>query len=224
LLILLFSANREFDKQMVKASYSSIAEADIVMVIIDANKGITNTTKQIIAQIPSNKKQVLSINKMDLLSKEKMFNLLQQANTLSNFNHFFVVSATKNKGIDSLLKYLFSNVPQADWLFLEDDLSNQSLQQMATEITREKIYEYVHQELPYNIAVEHDKWEETPVNITIYQTINVAKASYKPILLGEKASKIKSIRMASQQDISKLVNKKVSLFLHVKVNNKWLLS
>ncbi|MFL1781062.1 GTPase Era [Candidatus Hepatincolaceae symbiont of Richtersius coronifer] len=216
----IFTPSRDFDQAMVNLSYSQINEADKVIFLLDAQKGITLQTANILAKLDPNKENILVINKIDLVSKEALINLINYFKEYKQLNRFFMISALKNEGVNDLLTYLQNNLSHNVWYYEEDQLSDVPLYKLATEITREKIYKFLNQELPYNIVVEHQQWEETPNTIKIYQNIYVAKSNYKGMILGSKGSKIKEIRLAAMDEMKKNFNKKVSLFLYIKVDEK----
>jgi GTP-binding protein Era len=216
----IFNPQRDFDKEMVNTSYSQIEEADIVAVLLDSNKGLTQQTKNIIQRIPENKKAIFIFNKVDLIKKEKLLELISKIEDSHKFDRFFMISALKNKGINDMLLYFENNTAHDNWFFDEDQTSDLQLNQLATEITREKIYKHLHQELPYQIAVVHDKWEETEDTISIHQTIFIVKSNYKGMILGKGGEKIKQIKVDSSNDLEKEFGKKVKLYLYVKVDEK----
>ncbi len=216
----IFNSKRDFDKEMINLSYSQIKEADIVAVIADSNKRITEHTRNIIKKIPENKKVIFIFNKVDLIRKEKLLELVSQLDDSNKFDRFFMISALKKKGINDLLLYLENNTFHNNWFYDENQISDLQLNQLATEITREKIYKHLHQELPYQITVVHDKWEETDQSISIYQTIFIAKNNYKGIILGKSGEKIKQIKVDSSKDLEKEFGKKIKLYLYVKVDEK----
>lgn len=218
----IFNPQRDFDKNMVDISYSAIEEADSIIFLLDANKGLTKLSSSIIEKLPENKKNIFVINKVDLIAKDKLLDLVNQIKDYNKFSDFFYISAKTGLGVDNLVSYLIKNSKEDVWYFDEDQTSDQSLSKIATEITREHIYEFLHQELPYNMAVEHLSWEEDDVKITIHQNVYAINDNHKSMLIGKNASKIKQIRISSQKQMEKLFGKRVSLFLMVKVSDKWL--
>lgn len=216
----IFIPQRDFDKEMVNLSYSQIEEADIIAVIIDANKGLTEHTKSIISKIPNNKKAIFIFNKVDLIKKEKLLELISQIENSNKFDRFFMISALKKKGLKDILLYLNNNTVHNNWFYDEEQISDLQVNQLASEITREKIYKHLHQELPYQIVVVHDKWEEDDEFISIHQTIFVSKNNYKGMILGKGGEKIKQIKKDSSQDLEKEFGKQVKLYLYVKVDEK----
>lgn len=218
----IFNPKRSFDKEMVNLSYSQIKEADIILFLVDANKGLTEQTKNIIAKIPKNKTNIVVFNKVDLIPKEKLLELVKGIEDLDKFAKVFMISALKKQGLKELLLYLQNNIPADNWYFDSEQTTNLPEYQQATEITQEQIYLQLHQELPYNICVEHVSWQETDEKIIIYQDIYVSKDSYKGMILGKQGTKIKQIRIKANKAMVKQFHKAVELHLHIKVNDKWL--
>jgi GTP-binding protein Era len=217
----IFSPRRRFDKAMVSHSFSQMNDADLILVLLDGNKGITKHFQNITDHLPVGKKAILVINKADLIADNDLDTLNEK---LEEYKHFFadtfLISALKKNGLNHLLNYLAQQMPDHEWYFDEDQISDQPLQKLATEITREKVYKFLNQELPYNILVEHNSWKEDVRKIVIHQTIYVVKPSHKMIVLGGEGEKIKSIRLAAMDDMSKVFNKPVSLYLFVKIDDK----
>lgn len=218
----IFNPKRSFDKEMVNLSYSQITEADMVLFLVDANKGLTAQTKNIIAKLPNKKTNIFVFNKVDLIPKEKLLELVKGIEDLHKFAKVFMISALKKQGLKELLLYLENNIPIDNWYFGSDQITNLPEYQQATEITQEQIYAQLHQELPYNICVEHVSWQETDEKIIIYQDIYVTKTSYKGMILGKQGAKIKQIRIKAAKAMFKQFHKTVELHLHIKVNDKWL--
>ena len=218
----IFNPKRSFDKEMVNLSYSQIVNADIILFLVDANKGLTEQTKNIIAKIPKNKTNIFVFNKVDLIPKEKLLALVKGIEDLDKFAKVFMISALKKQGLKELLLYLQNNIPTDTWYFDSEQTTNLPEYQQATEITQEQIYAQLHQELPYNICVEHVSWQELDEKIIIYQDIYVSKDSYKGMILGKQGTKIKQIRIKSTKAMVKQFHKNVELHLHIKVNDKWL--
>jgi GTP-binding protein Era len=162
------------------------------------------------------------LNKVDKTPKDKLLMLAQTISQTYGFNEIFMISALKAQGTDDLLKYINQHMPQASWLFEEDDLTDLSLQDLATEFTREKLFAFLHQEIPYGLMVQHELWkEDTPGKVQIYQRIVIEKNNHKGIVLGHNGTLIKKVREAAQKDIRQLIQKKVQLFLQVVVKEDW---
>ncbi|MCL2567224.1 MAG: GTPase Era [Alphaproteobacteria bacterium] len=216
----IFTPKRDFDREMLNISFSQIEEADIIAVMVDSQKGITKYTEDIIKKIPPHKKTIFIFNKVDLIKKEKLLEMLGNIEDSQKFDRFFMVSALKKKGLQDIIIYLANNAVHDNWFYEEDQISDLPLYQLAAEITREKIYKHLHQELPYQITVAADKWEEGDNLITVHQTVFVAKANYKGMILGKGGEKIKQIRIEAMADMQKEFGKRVNLFLYVKVDEK----
>ena len=218
----IFNPKRNFDKAMIKLSYLQIEEADIILFLLDCNKGITHETENILNKLKgaTDKKIILVLNKIDIIKKEELLTLATYFNAQLMFQEIFMVSALKGDGLKDVVKYLENNMCHDLWYFEEDQVSDQQLSQIACEITREKIYKFLNQELPYQIIVEHIQWTENERKIEIHQNIYVAKDNYKGMVLGKGGSKIKDIRMAAMSEMKKEFGKNVSLFLFIKVDEK----
>ncbi len=215
----IFNASRKFDEAMIKLSFSQIKEADQIILLIDANKGITKHTKDIIKKLPDTN-NILVLNKIDLVNKQSLLELLNNFEDKEKFSKFFMISAIKNNGIVDLLSYLRENAKEGTWFFEEDQISDTPLQLLAAEVTREKIYKFLNQELPYNIIVKPLSWKEDDKKIIIHQDIYVTKESHKRILLGKAGEKIKQIRLAATSELEQELEKKINLFLYVKIDDK----
>ena len=193
----IFNPKRNFDKAMIKLSYLQIDEADIILFLLDCNKGITHETENILNKLKSandvGKKIILVLNKIDIIKKEELLKLATYFNDYLIFQEIFMISALKGDGLQTIIKYLNGNMYHDLWYFDEDQVSDQQLSQIACEITREKVYKFLNQELPYQIIVEHIQWKEDNHKIEIHQNINVAKENYKGMVLGKGGSKIKDI-------------------------------
>jgi GTP-binding protein Era len=224
----IFKPQRKFDETMVNTSYSAISDADVVIVLLDANKGLTEKTHEIIKQLPTDKKSILVLNKADLMNQQQILNILNAVKDFNVFDKFFIISAinenldSKKSGVADLILYLEQHLPNNHWFFNHDELSDQNMNIIASEITREQIYKYLHQEIPYNITVEAVKWDETPKSVQIAQNILVSKENYKGMVVGKGGSTIAQIRQGAEFELQKQLNKKVILNLSVKVSNKWL--
>ncbi len=166
--------------------------------------------------------KVLILNKIDLIEREKLLSLTAEANELARFERTFMISATKGDGIADVRDYFAGAMPKGPWLYPEDEISDVPMRLMAAEITREKLYLRLHEELPYQSTVETDSWQELKDgSVRIEQTIYVERDGQKKIVLGQGGKMVKSISMDARKEISKEIEKKVHLFLHVKVREGW---
>ncbi|QOL19736.1 GTPase Era [Candidatus Bodocaedibacter vickermanii] len=218
----IFTPSTRLDKAMVNVALQAIQEADLVCVIIDACKRLTDHERLLTIAKQSGRPICVVLNKVDKTPKDKLLVLAQTISETYGFNEIFMISALKAQGTEDLLKYINQKMPEGPWLFEEDDLTDLSLQDLATEFTREKLFAFLHQEIPYGLMVQHELWkEDTPGKVQIYQRIVIEKNNHKGIVLGHNGTLIKKVREAAQKDIRQLIQKKVQLFLQVVVKEDW---
>jgi len=219
----IFSPRRRLDRAMVTTAWAGAHEADLVGVLIDARDGIEDEAEGILRKLQDVKApHVLILNKIDVVSKEKLLTLAKDATAKAKFEATFMVSALTGDGVSDLKTWLSRHVPQGPWLYPADQISEAPLRQMAAEITREKLFERLHQELPYISTVETDIWKELRRgDIRIEQTIYVERESQRKIVLGKGGQTIKAIGEAARKDIAEIADAKVHLFLFVKVRENW---
>jgi len=219
----IFSPRRRLDRAMVTTAWTGAHEADLVGVLIDARNGIEDEAEDILRRLGDVKTPyVLVLNKVDVVSKEKLLTLAKSANAAAKFEATFMVSALTGDGVSDLKTWLSRHVPQGPWLYPADQISEAPMRQLAAEITREKLFERLHQELPYHSTVETDVWKELRRgDIRIEQTIYVERESQRKIVLGKGGQTIKAIGEAARKDIAEIADAKVHLFLFVKVRENW---
>ncbi|MCA1416309.1 GTPase Era [Bradyrhizobium sp. NBAIM20] len=219
----IFSPKRRLDRAMVSTAWSGAHDADLVCVLLDAKTGIDEEAEAILAKAASvNHDKILVINKVDLVQREKLLALAQAANERMAFARTFMISAISGDGVDDIRKTLADMVPPGPFLYPEDQMSDAPMRQLAAEITREKIYQKLHQELPYQSTVETDKWEERKdKSVRIEQTIYVERESQRKIVLGKGGATIKSIGADSRKELMHILDVPVHLFLFVKVRENW---
>jgi GTP-binding protein Era len=219
----IFSPRRRLDRAMVTTAWTGAHEADLVGVLIDARNGIEDEAEDILRRLEDVKTpRVLVLNKIDVVSKEKLLALAKDANATAKFEATFMVSALTGDGVSDLKTWLSRHLPQGPWLYPVDQISEAPLRQMAAEITREKLFDRLHQELPYNSTVETDVWKELRRgDIRVEQTIYVERESQRKIVLGKGGQTIKAIGEAARKDIAEIADAKVHLFLFVKVRENW---
>jgi GTP-binding protein Era len=219
----IFLPKRRLDRAMVKTAWSGAHDADLVCVLIDARAGIDEEAEAIflkLAQVDHPK--ILVINKIDIVAREKLLKLAQQANQRLTFAETFMVSAMTGDGVDDLRRALARGVPEGPYHYPEDQMSDAPMRHLAAEITREKIFRQLHQELPYQSTVETDSWtERKDKSIRIEQTIFVERESQRKIVLGKAGATIKSIGADSRKEIAEIMGVPVHLFLFVKVRENW---
>lgn len=219
----IFQPKRRLDQAMAQAAWERAADADIVALVIDAKRGLDDKLGPIVEHLPDIKRPTLAIlNKIDLVKKPDLLNLTAALLALKTFDEVFMVSALTGDGVDDLKAYLANAVPEGPWLFPEDQLSDASLRQTAAEITREKLFLRLHEELPYALTVETTQWKELKDgSIRIEQTIYVERESQRRIVLGAKGAMIKEIGQAARAEIAEIAGVPVHLFLFVKVRERW---
>ena len=219
----IFKPKRRLDTAMVTTAWGGAKDADIVMVLIDAERGIKGDADAILTHISGEgQPKILILNKLDRVRPEALLALTETINARVNFQRTFMVSALNGSGCKDLLDYLAEALPEGPWYYPEDQISDLPMRQLAAEITREKLYLRLHQELPYSSHIETERWEEKPDgSVRIEQVIYVERDSQKKIVLGHKGETIRSIGQASRKDIGEILEQKVHLFLFVKVRENW---
>ena len=219
----IFSPKRRLDRAMVTTAWSGAHEADVVGVLIDARKDLEDDNEAILARLSEVKApKLLILNKVDVTAKEALLNLASEANAKAQFEATFMLSALTGDGVSDLKKWLARHVPPGPWLYPPDQMSDAPLRQLAAEITREKLFERLHQELPYHSTVETEQWKELRKgDIRVEQTIYVERESQRKIVLGTGGQTIKAIGEAARKEIAEIAEAKVHLFLFVKVREGW---
>lgn len=219
----IFLPKRRLDRAMVSTAWSGAHDADLVCVLLDAKAGIDEEADAILNKLASvAHPKILVLNKIDLIAREKLLALAQAANERMKFEHTFMISALSGDGVDDLRKTLAKMVPPGPFHYPEDQMSDAPLRHLAAEITREKIFRQLHQELPYQSTVETDSWtERNDKSVRIEQTIFVERESQRKIVLGKGGATIKSIGAESRKEIAEIVGMPVHLFLFVKVRENW---
>jgi len=219
----IFSPKRRLDRAMVSTAWSGAHDADLVCVLLDAKAGIDEEADAILKKLATvAHPKILVLNKIDLIPREKLLALAQAANERMKFESTFMISALSGDGVADLRKTLAKMVPPGPFHYPEDQMSDAPLRHLAAEITREKIYRQLHQELPYQSTVETDSWtERKDKSVRIEQTIFVERESQRKIVLGKGGATIKSIGADSRKEIAEIVGVPVHLFLFVKVRENW---
>lgn len=219
----IFAPKRRLDRAMVSTAWSGAHDADLVCVLLDARAGIDEEADAILNKLGSvAHPKILVINKVDLVAREKLLALAQIANERLAFEQTFMISAISGDGVDDLRRALAEAVPSGPFHYPEDQMSDAPLRHLAAEITREKIYRKLHQELPYQSTVETDTWtERKDKSVRIEQTIFVERESQRKIVLGKGGATIKAIGADARKEIAEIVGQPVHLFLFVKVRDGW---
>ncbi|WDI30535.1 GTPase Era [Hyphococcus flavus] len=230
----IFSPRRRLDRAMVAAAWDGLDGADQILLLIDApaylagesEKGAAGKSRADAERIieglqKTGAKTALALNKIDDLARPKLLALAQELNEADVFSDIFMISAQNGDGLKDLKTFLMEMAPAGPWLYPQDQISDISDRLMAAEVTREKLYLRLHQELPYDSTVETDSWKETKSGIRIDQTIYVARDSQKPIVLGKNGQTLKVIGKAAREELTEQLGTPVHLFLHVKVREGW---
>ncbi|HLC09134.1 MAG TPA: GTPase Era [Methyloceanibacter sp.] len=219
----IFQPKRRLDRAMFATAWERAADADIVALVIDAKRGIDEGLEPILARLPQIKRPAIAVlNKIDVVDKPELLGLTSELSAGKHFDQVFMVSALTGDGVADLKAYLAQHVPPGPWLYPEDQLTDASLRQTAAEITREKLFMRLHDELPYSLTVETTQWKElNDGSVRVEQTIYVQRDSQKKIVLGAKGETIKRISMEAREEIAAMAGTPVHLFLFVKVRERW---
>lgn len=219
----IFMPRRRLDRAMVDTAWSSASDGDIILLLIDAGKGIEPDSERILTRLADLRcPRLLAINKIDKVEKERLLTLTQQVSQRVAFDEIFMVSALTGDGVGDLKRHLAASAPPGPWHYGEDDLSDLPERLLAAEVTREKIFLRLHDELPYAITVETSGWKDfKDGSVRIEQTIFVERDSQKQIVLGKGGRSIKQISMEARKDLAGIIGRRVHLFLFVKVREHW---
>ena len=220
------STKSRLDKSMVSAAWQGAGDADIILFMLEANRGMTDGAKAIIdifrLRENFNATIVLVLNKIDRVKRESLLILSKELNAEFDFSSTFMISAENGDGVCGLKKWVATKLPKAPWLYPEDQVADFPMRFFAAELTREKLLIRLHQELPYQLTVEPENWIELPNGeIKIDQIILVANKRHKGMVLGKRGETIKWISMSSRKELRKILNKEVHLYLQVRVRENW---
>jgi GTP-binding protein Era len=219
----IFAPRRRLDRAMVGTAWSSTQDADLVAVLFDARKGIEDDDEAIVSALGDIRPaKALVLNKVDVVEKPKLLSLAESLNARVRFAATFMISALSGDGVADLRRWFADQVPPGPWLYPEDAISDVPMRQLAAEITREKLFLKLHQELPYQSTVETESWKELKDgSVRIEQTIYVERESQRKIVLGKAGRSIRAIGATARKEIAEAVEKPVHLFLFVKVRQGW---
>jgi GTP-binding protein Era len=219
----LFRPRRRLDRAMVTTAWSGAHDADLIGVLIDAKRGLDEESEGMLARLGGLRQpKALILNKIDLVEKRALLGLAEGANARASFAATFMVAALSGDGVGDLRRWFAAHVPEGPWLYPEDQMSDAPLRHLAAEITREKLYLRLHEELPYQSTVETDQWtEQKDGSARIEQTIYVERTSQRKIVLGKGGQTIKAIGAEARRELADIVGKPVHLFLFVKVRERW---
>jgi GTP-binding protein Era len=220
----IFKPKRRLDRAMVNAAWSGIEEADAVLLLIDAERGFDDESRAIIEALKDRKRRnvLLALNKVDAVQREKLLGLAKEISEAYDFERVFMISAEKGTGVDDVRTDLAGRMPAGPWLYPEDQLADVPMRFLAAEITREQVYRSLHDELPYAITVETENWkDQKDGSARIEQVIFVERDSQKKIVLGEKGQMIKRVGAFARKIMEEQFERRVHLFLFVKVREDW---
>ncbi|WP_299407882.1 GTPase Era [uncultured Roseobacter sp.] len=222
----LFQPRRRLDRAMVAAAWGGAADADVVVLLVEAQRGVTEGVERILeglVDIGQGRKVALAINKIDRVQAEVLLGLSKDLNDRYPFVETFMISAERGHGVDMLRQWLAAEVPEGPWLYPEDQIADLPMRMIAAEMTREKLTLRLHQELPYQLTVETEGWEERKDgSAKIDQLIYVVRDGHKGIVLGHKGETIKAVSKAAREELEEFLGRKIHLFLQVKVRPNWL--
>lgn len=219
----IFAPKRRLDRAMVAAAWAGAEDADLAVVLVDAARGVDNDTKQILERLKgTGRRVVLAINKIDLVKREALLPLADVLGKICPAERIFMISSAAGDGTNDLADFLAGAVPEGPWLFPEDQLTDLPQRLLAAEVTREQIFLQLHQELPYATTVETEGWEERKDgSVKITQTIHVQRPNQKAIVLGKGGAQVKRIGAAARAELERMLDRRVHLFLFVRVSENW---
>lgn len=220
----IFKPRRRLDRAMVTAAWSGAADADLVVLLLDAAKGLDDDNRRILEGLKeAGRKPIIALNKIDLVQKEKLLQLAADISAVTEVSETFMISALDGGGVADLAAHLAKSLPKGIWLYPEDQLTDAPMRQLAAEITREKIFLQLHEELPYSSTVETESWEEKKDgSVRIAQVIFVQRDSQKAIVIGKGGAMLKIIGQKARYEMEQAFDRKVHLFLFVKVRENWI--
>jgi GTP-binding protein Era len=221
----LFKPRRRLDRAMVAAAWGGAADADVIVLMVEAHRGITEGVERILdglQEVGQGRTVALAINKLDKVKAEALLSLTKDLNDRYPFTESFMISAEKGYGVNDLRTWLAERLPESPWLYPEDQIADLPMRMIAAEMTREKLTLRLHQELPYQLTVETENWQERKDgSARVEQIIYVARDGHKGIILGHKGETIKAVSKAAREELSEFLGRKIHLFLQVKVREGW---
>lgn len=222
----IFRPRRRLDRSMVAAAWGGAADADIVVLLVEAHRGLTDGVQAILDSLSEKAgghPVALAINKIDRVKAEELLALSAQMNEAYPFVRTFMISAERGHGTDDLLAWLAAEVPEGPWLYPEDQIADLPMRMIAAEITREKLTLRLHEEIPYQLTVETENWEERQDgSARIDQVVYVSRAGHKGIVLGKGGETIKAVSRAAREELVEFMGRPVHLFLRVALRENWL--
>lgn len=219
----IFKPKRRLDNAMVRTAWGGAQDADLVALLIDAKRGLQDDVINILERLVEVRQpKVLLLNKIDTVPRDALLSLTQRANELARFDQTFMISALNGDGVSDLMGHLAKKAPEGPWHYPEDQMSDLPMRQLAAELTREKLYLRLHQELPYSSTVETEQWtEQKDGSVRVEQVIYVERDSQKKIVLGKNGQTVKAISMQARKELGEMIERPVHLFIFVKVRENW---
>jgi GTPase len=220
----IFAPRRRLDRAMVAAAWSGVEDADEALLLVDASRGIDRDTRRILDRLAGrSRRSILALNKIDLVARENLLGLTDALSREGLFDPIFMISGLKGDGVEDVKRHLAASLPQGPWLFPEDQLSDAPERLIAAEVTREQVFLQLHDELPYASTVETEQWEDkADGSVRIEQVIYVQRPSQRAIVLGEGGKRIKTIGARARAELEHMLERRVHLFLFVKVRQNWI--
>jgi GTPase len=218
----IFAPKRNLDRAMVSSAWSGAGDADIVALLVDAERGLKGDTLTILEKLQTvRNRKVLILNKIDRVPREMLLALTKSATATTQFDAVFMISALNGNGCADLVAWIANALPEGPWYYPEDQISDLPMRMAAAEVTREKLMLRLHQELPYSSHVETERWEEQAKSVRIDQVVYVEREAHKKIVIGARGQTLRAIGEAARKDLAEMLEKKVHLFLFVKVRENW---
>jgi GTP-binding protein Era len=220
----IFTPRRRLDRAMVAAAWSGAADADETLLLVDASRGIDEDTRRITGALRERgRRSILALNKIDLVRRDRLLGLTDALSQQGRFDPIFMISGLQGDGVGDLRRHLAASLPTGPWLFPEDQLSGASERVIVAEVTREQVFLQLHDEIPYASTVETEQWENRPDgSVRIEQVIYVQRPGQRAIVLGEGGKRIKSIGARARAELERVLDRRVHLFLFVKVRENWI--
>jgi GTP-binding protein Era len=220
----IFAPQRRLDRAMVRAAWTGAADADHIVLLVDAARGLDPEVRGIVERLAAGERAaILALNKIDRVRRDRLLGLAEALTTIGRFDPVFMISALTGDGVGDLRTYVAEHLPQGPWLFPPDQLSDAPESLIAAEITREQVFLQLHDELPYAATVETENWQERPDgSVRIDQVVYVQKPGQRAIVLGEGGRRIKAIGARARAELERLLERRVHLFLFVKVRPGWI--
>jgi len=219
----IFEPKRRLDRAMVNAAWKGAEDAEETLLLIDAKKGLNEEVERIVNALKDAGRKVhLAINKIDTVKRESLLALAAELNETGVFDEIFMISAKQGDGVADLKNFLAKGAPEGPWMYPEDQVADVTMRILAAEVTREKVYLRLHDELPYSTTVETEKWDDRKDgSVRIEQVIHVQRETQKGIVIGKGGSMLKTLGQMAREELEEMLGRKVHLFLHVRVTERW---